>query len=152
MQNGAAYSQPQPVAVGAAQPGVFTQNQSGSGPGAILGQKPVAGSVAALNTAANPASAGDYLLIYCTGLGAVTPSIVAGAAASYPPAYYTDNKVTVTVGGIDAPVQFSGLAPGFAGLYQVNVIVPSGVTEGSSVPVVVTAAGASGAPVTVVIK
>jgi uncharacterized protein (TIGR03437 family) len=47
---------------------------------------------------------------------------------------------------------FSGLAPGFAGLYQVNAIVPSGVTAGSSVPVVVTAAGASSAPVTVVIK
>jgi uncharacterized protein (TIGR03437 family) len=150
--NGAASSQPQTVLVGAAHPGVFTQNQSGSGPGSIQGQKPVAGSVAALNTAANPASVGDYLLIYCTGLGTVTPTIAAGAAASYPPLYYTDNTVTVTVGGIDAPVQFSGLAPGFAGLYQVNVIVPSGVTAGPSVPVVVTAAGASSAPVTVAIK
>jgi len=78
----------------AALPGVFTQNQSGSGPGSILGQKPVAGSIPALNTAANPASVGDYLLIYCTGLGTVTPSIAAGAAASYPPLYYTDNTVT----------------------------------------------------------
>jgi uncharacterized protein (TIGR03437 family) len=152
VQAGTAYSQPQRVAVGAALPGVFTQNQSGSGPGSILGQKPVAGSIPALNTAANPASVGDYLLIYCTGLGTVTPTIAAGAAASYPPLYYTDSTVTVTVGGIDAPVQFSGLAPTFAGLYQVNAIVPSGVATGSSVPVVVTAAGASSAPVTVAIK
>jgi uncharacterized protein (TIGR03437 family) len=150
--NGAASSQPQTVLVGAAQPGVFTQNQSGSGPGAILGQKPVAGSVAALNTAANPASVGDYLSIYCTGLGTVTPSIAAGAAASYPPLYNADNTVTVTVGGLDAYVAFSGLAPGYVGLYQVNVVVPAGVTPGASVPVVVTAAGASSPPVTVAIE
>jgi uncharacterized protein (TIGR03437 family) len=151
VQNGIAYSQPQTVAVAAAQPGVFTQNQTGSGPGAILGQKPVAGSVAALNTAANPARVGDYLLIYSTGLGTVTPAIAAGAAASYPPLYNTDNTVTVTVGGIDAQVAFAGLAPGYVGLYQVNAIVPPGVTAGPSVPVVVTAAGASSAPVTVAI-
>jgi uncharacterized protein (TIGR03437 family) len=123
--NGAASSQPQTVLVGAAQPGVFTQNQSGAGPGAILGQR--VGGVAALNTAANPASVGDYLSIYCTGLGTVTPSIAAGAAASYPPLYYTDNTTTVTVGGLDAPVTFSGLAPGYVGLYQVNAQVPAGV-------------------------
>ncbi len=150
--NGAASSQPQTVLVGAAQPGVFTQNQGGTGPGAILGQK--AGGIAALNTAANPASVGDYLLIYCTGLGTVTPGIAAGAAAFYPPLYYADNKVTVTVGGLDAPVAFSGLAPGYAGLYQVNAQVPAGVVTGPSVPVVVTVAGAGApsAPVTVAIK
>jgi uncharacterized protein (TIGR03437 family) len=151
VQNGAAYSQPQTVAVAAAQPGVFTQNQTGSGPGAILGQKPVAGSVPALNTASNPASVGDYLLIYCTGLGTVTPTIAAGAAASYPPLYNTDSEVTVTVGGINAQVAFAGLAPGYVGLYQVNAIVPPGVSAGPSVPVIVTAAGASSAPVTVAI-
>ena len=150
VQNGAAVSEPQMVAVGAAQPGVFTQNQSGSGPGSILGQK--AGGVAALNTAANPASAGDYLLIYCTGLGTVSPGVPAGAAAPYSALSYTDNTVTVTVGGIDAPVKFSGLAPGYAGLYQVNAVVPSGLAAGPGVPVVVTVAGASSAPVTVAIK
>jgi uncharacterized protein (TIGR03437 family) len=150
VQNGAAVSEPQMVAVGAAQPGVFTQNQSGSGPGSILGQK--AGGVAALNTAANPASAGDYLLIYCTGLGTVSPGVPAGAAAPYSALSYTDNTVTVTVGGIDAPVKFSGLAPGYAGLYQVNAVVPSGLAAGPGVPVVVIVAGASSAPVTVAIK
>jgi uncharacterized protein (TIGR03437 family) len=148
--NGAASSQPQTVLVGAAQPGVFTQNQSGAGPGAILGQR--VGGVAGLNTAANPASVGDYLSIYCTGLGTVTPSIAAGAAASYPPLYYTDNTTTVTVGGLDAPVTFSGLAPGYVGLYQVNAQVPAGVTAGPSVPVVVTVADAPSAPVTVAIR
>ena len=84
-------------------PGVFTQNMRGSGPGSILGQK--VGGTPALNTAANPASAGDYLWIYCTGLGTVSPGIAAGAAATYPPLYNTDNTVTVTVGGIDASLR-----------------------------------------------
>jgi uncharacterized protein (TIGR03437 family) len=149
VQNGLASSQPQLVAVGTASPGVFTQNQSGSGPGSILGQK--VGGNPALNTTANPASAGDYLWIYCTGLGTVSPSIAAGAAATYPPLYNTDNTVTVTVGGFDARVTFAGLAPGYVGLYQVDAIVPTGVATGPSVPVIVTAAGASSAPVTVAI-
>jgi uncharacterized protein (TIGR03437 family) len=150
VQTGDALSQPEPVTVAAAQPGVFTQNQSGSGPGAILGQKP--GGVAALNTAANPASAGDALLIFCTGLGTVTPAVAAGSAASTTKLSNTDNPVTVTVGGDNAQVLFAGLAPGFVGLYQVNVIVPSGIAAASDVPVVLTAAGATSAPVTVAIK
>jgi uncharacterized protein (TIGR03437 family) len=150
VQSGDALSQPEPVTVAAAQPGVFTQNQSGSGPGAILGQKP--GGVAALNTAANPASAGDALLIFCTGLGTVTPPVAAGSPASTTKLSNTDNPVTVTVGGDDAQVLFAGLAPGFVGLYQVNVIVPSGIAAAADVPVVLTEAGATSAPVTVAIK
>jgi uncharacterized protein (TIGR03437 family) len=150
VQNGLAASQPQTVAVGTASPGVFTQNQSGSGPGSILGQK--VGGNPALNTAANPVSARDYLWIYCTGLGTVTPAAAAGAAASTTTLSYTDNTVTVTVGGLDAHVTFAGLAPGYVGLYQVNVQVPVGVATGPSVPVIVTAAGASSLPVTVAIK
>jgi uncharacterized protein (TIGR03437 family) len=150
VQNGTAYSQPETVTVAAAQPGVFSQNSSGTGPGSILGQKP--GGIPALNTTANPASVGDALLIFCTGLGTVTPSVPAGAAASSTTLSYTDNPVTVTVGGKDAQVLFAGLAPGWVALYQVNVLVPPGVTAGPSVPVVVTAAGAASAPVTVALQ
>jgi len=147
IQTGDALSPPEPVTIAAAQPGVFTQNQSGSGPGAILGQKP--GGVPKLNTSENPASAGDALLIYCTGLGTVTPPVPAGSAAPASPLSYTDNPVTVTVGGLDAHVSFAGLAPGFVGLYQVNVTVPSGIAAANNVPVVLTVAGAASAPVTV---
>jgi uncharacterized protein (TIGR03437 family) len=43
----------------------------------------------------------------------------------------------VTIGGIPATPSFSGLAPGFVGLYQVNALVPAGVASGSAVPVTI---------------
>ena len=58
----------------------------------------------------------------------------------------------VTVGGIDATVQFAGLAPGFTGLYHVNVVVPEGVQSGDDVPVVLNVAGQSSPPVTVALQ
>jgi uncharacterized protein (TIGR03437 family) len=64
------------------------------------------------------------------GDGAVAPSTII---------YSTTAKVTATLGGANLPVLFSGLTPTFAGLYQVNVQVPTGVTAGSGVPIVLTA-------------
>jgi uncharacterized protein (TIGR03437 family) len=151
VQTATAYSQPQNVTLAATQPGIFTQDQSGSGPGAIQVQK-AGSSVSTLVTASNPASAGDALLIYCTGLGTVTPAVPAGSATPPSPLSHTDNPVTVKIGGKDATVLFAGLAPGFVGLYQVNVTVPTGITASSSVPLVMTAGGADSLPVTVAIK
>jgi uncharacterized protein (TIGR03437 family) len=56
------------------------------------------------------------------------------------------------VGGIDAQVTFSGLAPGFLGLYQVNFIVPEGAPTGSAVPVLVSVDGAESNTVTIAIQ
>ena len=151
VQNGNALSTPVNVPVGTASPGVFTQDQSGSGPGAILGL-PAGSAVATLNTASNPSKAGDALAIYCTGLGPVSPAVTAGTPASLTDLSRTVNTVTATVGGRNADVIFAGLAPGYVGLYQVNVIVPSGIAPSNSVPVVLSVAGSSSAPVTVALK
>jgi len=59
---------------------------------------------------------------------------------------------TVTVGGINAPVTFAGLAPGFLGLYQVNAQIPVGVTPGNSVPVIVTQAGSASNIATIAVQ
>lgn len=61
---------------------------------------------------------------YFTGLGAVSPPIAAGVAASAIPLSNVPGPVTATIGNLPATVQFAGLAPGFAGLYQVNILVP----------------------------
>jgi uncharacterized protein (TIGR03437 family) len=55
----------------------------------------------------------------------------------------TTGMVTVTVGGLPAPVAFAGLTPGSAGLYQVNVSVPAGVQPGDQIPVSVSVDGKS---------
>jgi uncharacterized protein (TIGR03437 family) len=128
-------------------PAVFTTNQSGKGQGAILNN--FDGRVF---DASNPAHAGDAAVIYCTGLGAVDSTVAAGSASPGSPPANTVNPVTVMIGGIPARVLFNGLSPGYAGLYQVNVIVPDGITPGDAVPVVLTSAGRSGGTVTMAIR
>jgi len=96
-------------------------------------------------TTGKPAAAGDILVIYANGLGAVTPAVATGAASPGTPAT-TTQVPTVRIGGVNAEVQFSGLTPGLAGLYQVNVRVPSGFPVGGSTPVVLTIGGRSSAP------
>jgi uncharacterized protein (TIGR03437 family) len=60
--------------------------------------------------------------------------------------------VSVKIGGVEATVLFSGLAPGFTGLYQVNVLVPSGVPTGNETPLVITQGEVTSPPVTVAIR
>lgn len=150
VQQNNSYSLPQPVLLAAAQPAVFTQNQSGTGPGVIVVLKANGTEFETSPTA--PASPGDALIIYCSGLGAVSPAVPAGSAASLTELSNTVSPVTVTVGAESAKVLFAGLAPGFAGLYQVNAIVPSGIAASTSVPVVLAVGGRSSVPVTVSIQ
>ena len=104
------------------------------------------------STPAKPASRGDAVVIYCTGLGAIDSTLAPGVAAPLSPVAKTLTPATATIGGLPAEVFFSGLTPGFFGLYQVNAFVPSGVTPGTDVPVVITIAGASSPPVTLAIR
>jgi uncharacterized protein (TIGR03437 family) len=144
---GSAYSTPESITIAPAQPAVFTL---GAGVGAITVVKANGDQFSA--DASHPASAGDTLVIYCAGLGAVTPPVATGSAAPGSPPAKASSTVTVTIGGQPAPVAFAGLTPTYAGLYQVNVTVPSGITAGPSVPVIITVAGLSSPPVTVAIQ
>jgi len=122
-------SAPQAVAVGPADPGIFSLGAPQGGQGAIV---TLAGIVVDANS---PAHAGDYLEIYANGLGPVNSPPQSGAVAiSSPPSKLIGNLVA-TIGGVPASVVFAGLAPGYIGLYQVNVQVPQGVAAGDAVPV-----------------
>lgn len=115
----------QTVQAATVSPGIFTLNSSGTGDGAFLHANYQAVS------ATNPAQGGETILIYATGLGATTPAVATGAGAPTTVTVNTTVKPTVTIGGQPAAVSFSGLAPGFVGLYQINVQVPTGLPAGS---------------------
>ena len=148
VQHGNTLSVPQSLVVAQAQPGIFTVNQQGTGQGSIVKSDGVT-----LAQPGTPASIGEMIVIYCTGLGAVTPAVKEGSPApTTPPLSTTVNQVTVTIGGTTAQVAFSGLTPGYAGLYQVNAVVPSGISTGDAVPVVLSVAGQTSPAVTIAVR
>lgn len=67
---------------------------------------------------------GSVATVYLTGQGLVEPPVATGAAAPVDPLSLAVLPVTATIGGLDAQVQYGGLAPGFAGLMQLNLFVP----------------------------
>jgi uncharacterized protein (TIGR03437 family) len=148
VQHGATLSVPQSLVVAQAQPGIFTVNQQGTGQGSIVKSDQVT-----LAQPGTPASIGETIVIYCTGLGTVTPAVKEGSPApTTPPLSTTVNPVTVTIGGKAAQVAFAGLTPEYAGLYQLNVVVPAGITTGDAVPVVVQVAGQTSPAVTMAVR
>lgn len=117
------------ITVLAAAPGLFF-----SGSHAI-----VQNSNFTLNSSSNPAKVGDIIIAYLTGAGAVSNQPADGAAAG------SDSELTstptATIGGKPVTkIQFAGLAPTFVGLWQFNLEVPSGVTQGD-LPLVITVNG-----------
>ncbi len=151
VRKGTRVSSPEAVTIAGAQPSVFTRDQSGGGPGIVSAVK-TNGQYVLLVDAQNPVSAGDVLVVYCEGLGATNPPLAAGAAVPGNQLYPTVNPVTATVGGRSAEVLFAGLVAGFTGFYQVNVVVPQGVTPGDQVPVTLTSAGLTSTPVTIAVR
>ncbi len=122
-------------------PGVFSQGANGIGYGAIL--HAASGTVV---TPANPVAPGEFLAVFLTGLGTVTPGVADGALGPANPlsqadqftarnisVFFKDDGSTVSTGN-SGTIQYAGLAPSLAGLYQVNVQVPStGLTSGDDV-------------------
>jgi uncharacterized protein (TIGR03437 family) len=102
-------------------------------------------------TASNKAKAGDAIVIYSTGLGQVTPAAQTGVLLQPPSSGFNNTgTVTVTIGGQNAVVIYSLASPGFAGLYQTAVTVPSGVT--GSVPVVLSSGTTNSVPVNIAVQ
>jgi uncharacterized protein (TIGR03437 family) len=139
-------SDPVQLPVAAVSPGVFTAE---SGPGHAIAINAdgslahAAGSIPGLTT--RPAVAGQPIILLVTGLGVTSPGGVTGDN-SYDAAGTFVRRDTATVarvrvGGLDAPVVFSGLSPEFVGVFQINATVPAGVTPGNAVPLVIEIGG-----------
>ncbi len=115
-------------------PAIFTQNSSGAGQGAILNSPAFS-----MNSPANPASRGSTVSLYLTGAGPLTSPLNDGALAPAINPPQVQLPITVTIGGEAAPVSYQGAAPGLvAGLIQVNVRIPTGITPGPTVPLTLT--------------
>jgi minor extracellular serine protease Vpr len=85
----------------------------------------------ALITSNNRARRNQVITLYCNGLGPVSNRPATGDPSPSNPVATTIATPRVTIGGQEAPVQFSGLSPQSIGLYQINVVVPGNVGGGS---------------------
>jgi len=133
------------VPVTTAGPGIF---QYGAG------QAVAANSDSTLNGPGNPAAAGSTIVVYMTGSGPVDNPVATGAVTPTPPAgplSQVTSSFSATIGSATAQVSFLGLAPGFLGVVQANVVVPSGLASGNY-PLIVTINGENSNPATISVK
>jgi uncharacterized protein (TIGR03437 family) len=84
------------------------------------------------------------IVVYLTGIGSLSNTPADGAGAPVNPLAQATLAVTATIGGVNAPIQYLGLTPYFAGLAQANLEVPH-LASGDN-PVVITINGVSSAP------
>ncbi len=118
------------VPVSASSPGIFSLTQAGFGPGIITDAN------FDLISEQNPATAGQVVIIFLTGLGATNPSFGDGAAGPSDALARTPIPI-VQFGGEAGDVSFAGAAPNFVGLYQINVSIPETTFLGAGVPVTI---------------
>ena len=125
-----------PVVAG--EPGLFTADATGKGQGAILDQN------FDVNGASNPAAAGSAIMLFGTGGGVTVPPSTDG---TYNPISTTGAlalTTTATIGGQPATVLYAGPAPGLiAGIFQINLTIPSGTPSGNAAVIVTLACPAA---------
>lgn len=129
LSNNGAASNPITVPLAATSPGVFSVQQTGFGPGIVTDAS------FQLISEQNPAAPGQVLIIFMTGLGAVDPPFADGSPGpSGPLSRIVDQNLQVQFNGEVGAISFAGAAPGFVGLYQINVQVPTTTFTGPAVP------------------
>ncbi len=112
----------------------FTQALSGRNP--VAARNAISGALIGASgllpgATFTPARPGDYVALYATGLGRTDPAYPAGAIARQ--AAFTVFPVSVSLNGVqlgDSDVLYAGVAPNYAGLYQVNIRIPGDTPDG----------------------
>ena len=113
-------------------PGVLTQSQNGFGYGDVVHAD------GSLVTSSHPAQIGETVSVYLTGLGAVSPAISDGSPGPVSPFSQATSTITAYLDStssstsVQATVGYSGLAPELAGLYQINLTIPTGAAAGDN--------------------
>jgi uncharacterized protein (TIGR03437 family) len=147
LQFGSTRSNGVQITVAAFDPGIFSTNGSGHGPGVFVKDD---GSAV---TASNPAVRGSNVTFFAAGLGALNPAIPAGQpGASKTPFNRTVQTPRVVFDTYQAPVSYSGLTPGAAGHYQVTVTVPTQLSPSDNVSVSLTVGGFASNRVTIPVQ
>jgi len=88
-------------------------------------------------TDSDPIHRNDVLVIFLTGLGVTSPAVPTGMPSPLNPLAIALTKPSVTIGGMQLPLSYYGLAPGEVGVYQINVKVPANVPTGLSMPLAI---------------
>jgi len=130
VQNGTANSNTVTVPLAATAPCFFSADESGVGIAAVYHGNVALGTV----TPSNPAAPGETVTVYLSGMGAVSPAVADGQATGTSPLSMITASLTVYIAGQPATTSYTGLAPGFPGLYQINVVVPLTVDTTANVP------------------
>jgi len=140
-----------PVATGTcsiaeASPGIFTVDSSGAHQASVLNSDLSYNSDFDKLPGSRPEASGSVVVIYATGVGRTTPPVPDGQAAPFGPLAVPDGVTSVTIGGLPASVSYSGLAPGFVGLWQINVSLPASLPTNLSTPFAVSLKGRTSNP------
>jgi len=134
-------SAPQNITVAPASPGIFTTTANGLGQAFAYdnttGDLAAAGGapIGIFKTAPISVSSGHALIIACTGLGPVTPSIGNYVAASDGILRNTLLQPSALIGGVQAQFVYSVLSPQFVSEYQIGVVPAPGTPTGDAVPI-----------------
>ncbi len=153
VETGGRRSEPFQLETNFVSPGIFSVDQSGGGQAAVLiAGEGVLAAPAGSAPGARPAKAGDYLEIYVTGLGDVIPRTPVEEPAPGGVVAEVREMPVVFLGGVQAPVLFAGRAPGFVGLYQINIQVPEGTQTGDDTPLAVAAKGVTAPELTIAVE
>ena len=136
------------LVIGATAPAIFTVPVNGKMQAAVLNQDNT------LNSPDNPAPRGTVIQIFGTGGGDTTPLLGPGEAApaNGDPLVTTNTQPKLSIQGIPAPLIFSGLAPGFVGLWQIDAVIPQEATPATAVQFSVFAGEGVSPSVTIAIK
>lgn len=124
-----------------AAPGIFTIDASGKNQAVALNSDLSTNADFDKLPGARPEATGNVVVIYATGVGNTAPLVADGAPAPGNTLAQATGATTVTIGGIAAQVQFSGLAPGFVGLWQINAVLPPSLPTNLNTPMAVSLKG-----------